>query len=370
MADPAPRSRFAWKAWGRRGLAVAGTLAIGAAGGLAAWLLHLPLPWLLGPLLATAVVGLSGGPIHPVREARTFGQVIVGTSIGLQFTQALLIKLVFLTPLIFGVTVVSMLIGAIAALVLMRLSNLDRTTAFFATTPGGVVEMMNIAERYGAEREPIAVAQTMRVTLIVLFAPLLVLHFASGPGGGVTPSPNVQWPHFLALLAIAAPVGYVLARWRTPNAWMMGPMATAGFFSAMGFLQGRAPDVLLVTAQVAMGTSLGTMFRHDFLTRLLRILLAAIVVVVFVAGSMAVLAVGLAYLLGVPVPNMVLALAPAGMAEMVITGKLLGLDATLITGFQLLRIVLIVILCRPAYRLFERFVGPGRAAEPSPPKET
>jgi len=45
------------------------------------------------------------------------------------------------------------------------------------------------------------------------------------------------------------------------------------------------------------------------------------------------------------------------MAEMVITGKLLGLDATLITGFQLLRIVLIVILCRPAYWLFERLLG-------------
>jgi membrane AbrB-like protein len=360
MADPAI-SRRRWKSWGSRALAIAGTLAIGTAGGLAARLLHMPLPWLLGPLLTTAAVGLVGGPIHPVREARTFGQVIVGSSIGLQFTQALLIKLVFLTPLIFGVTLISILIGAIGAVILMRLSNLDRTTAFFATTPGGVIEMMNIAERYGAEREPIAVAQTMRVSLIVLFAPLLVLHFAGGPGAGIAPPPSVAWPLFVGLLVIAAPVGYALARWRTPNAWMMGPMVIAGFFSAMGLLEGRAPDLLLVAAQVAMGTSLGTMFRREFITRLLRLLLASMLVVVFVAGSMAVLAFGISHLLGVPVPNMVLALAPAGMAEMVITGKLLGLDATLITGFQLLRIVLIVILCRPAYRLFERFVAPAPA---------
>jgi membrane AbrB-like protein len=359
--DEAPASHQRWRNRGRHALAIAGTLAIGTAGGIAARLLHMPLPWLLGPLLATAAVGLAGGPIHPVREARTFGQVIVGTSIGLQFTQALLVKLVFLTPLIFVVTLISMLIGAIGAVILMRLSKLDRTTAFFATTPGGVVEMMNIAERYGAEREPIAVAQTMRVSLIVLFAPLLVLHFAGGPGAGIAPPPNVHWLHFLGLLIIAGPAGYALARWRTPNAWMMGPMVVAGFCSAMGFLEGRAPDLLLIAAQVAMGTSLGTMFRHEFLTRLLRILLAAVLVVVFVAGSMAGLAVGVAYLLGVPVPNMVLALAPAGMAEMVITGKLLGLDATLITGFQLLRIVLIVILCRPAYWLFERLLGSGEA---------
>src|SRR5215212_10617671 len=200
-----PSSPQRWRGWGRHALAIAGTLAIGTAGGIAARLLHMPLPWLLGPLLATAAVGLAGGPIHPVREARTFGQVIVGTSIGLQFTQALLIKLVFLTPLIFGVTLISILIGAIGAVILMRLSNLDRTTAFFATTPGGVVEMMNIAERYGAEREPIAVAQTMRVSLIVLFAPLLVIHFAGSPSSGIAPLPNVQWPRFLALLLIATP---------------------------------------------------------------------------------------------------------------------------------------------------------------------
>jgi uncharacterized protein len=360
MADPAS-SRWPWRAWGSRALAIGGTLAIGFAGGVAAWFAGLPLPWLLGPLLTTAAVGLAGGPIHPVREARTFGQVIVGTSIGLQFTQALLVKLVFLTPLIFAVTLISMLIGAIGAVMLMRLAHLDRTTAFFATTPGGVVEMMNIAERYGAEREPIAVAQTMRVSLIVLFAPLLVIHFSGGGAGSLTPQSNVQWLHFLVLLVVATPFGYALARWRTPNAWMMGPMVIAGFFSAMGYLEGRAPDLLLVAAQIAMGTSLGTMFRREFITRLLRLLLASMLVVFFVAGSMALLAFGVAHLLGVPAPNMVLALAPAGMAEMVITGKLLGLDATLITGFQLLRIVLIVILCRPAYRLFERCVGPGSA---------
>ena len=39
-------------------------------------------------------------------------------------------------------------------------------------------------------------------------------------------------------------------------------------------------------------------------------------------------------LVGCRSPTMVLAMAPAGIAEMVLTGKLLGLDATVITGFQ------------------------------------
>jgi uncharacterized membrane protein AbrB (regulator of aidB expression) len=78
---------------------------------------------------------------------------------------------------------------------------------------------------------------------------------------------------------------------------------------------------------------------------------------VLTAGTLAAIAVGIAYALALPPATMVLALAPAGMAEMVVTGKLLGLDATLITGFQLLRIILILVLCRPAYLLFRRVVG-------------
>ena len=344
------------KPWWHRGAGIAATLAIGCTGGVIAWLTHVPLPWMLGPLLAAAAFGLLGGPVHPVREARTFGQVIVGASIGLQFTQALLLKILLLTPLIAVVSLFSILVGAINAVILMRLSGLDRTTAFFATTPGGVVEMMNQAGRYGAELEPIAVTQTMRVCLIVVFAPLLVIHF-SVSGAAVPPVPSVPWLIFIGLVILGAIGGYAMAYWSLPNAWMMGPMIIAGIFGAMGLIEGRGPDLLLIAAQVAMGTSLGTMFRREFLTRLLPLMLTSILVVVLTAGTLAAVAIAIAYALALPPATMVLALAPAGMAEMVVTGKLLGLDATLITGFQLLRIILILVLCRPAYLLFRRVVG-------------
>ena len=61
-----------------------------------------------------------------------------------------------------------------------------------------------------------------------------------------------------------------------------------------------------------------------------------------------------AWLAGYPVPTMVLAMAPAGIAEMVLTGKVLGLDATLIAGFQLMRIIIVLIWCRTALVLFQR----------------
>jgi uncharacterized membrane protein AbrB (regulator of aidB expression) len=76
--------------------------------------------------------------------------------------------------------------------------------------------------------------------------------------------------------------------------------------------------------------------------------------VLFAAGSMALFAAAFAWLAGYPVPTMVLAMAPAGIAEMVLTGKVLGLDATLIAGFQLMRIIIVLIWCRTALVLFHR----------------
>jgi uncharacterized membrane protein AbrB (regulator of aidB expression) len=48
---------------------------------------------------------------------------------------------------------------------------------------------------------------------------------------------------------------------------------------------------------------------------------------------------------------------PGGMAEMVLTAKLLDLDAMLVMGFQLLRIVLVLLWAELSYRLFIRFTG-------------
>jgi membrane AbrB-like protein len=347
----------AWSTRLRRIAAVGAMLAIGFAGGTLAWWAHMPLPWMLGPLLATAGLGLAGAPLVPIGRARSFGQLIVATSIGLQFTQAAVVKLFFLLPLILGVTVISTFIGMIGALILMRLSRLDPSTCFFATTPGGVVEMANQAVLFGARLEPIAVVHVMRVALIVALAPAAVTQMADGGVQAVTSATPVGWPIFVALLAVAAVGGLVMALRGMPNAWFLGPLLIAACLATLGLSVSRAPDAFLLVAQVLMGTSLGTQFRREFLTRLLPLILAGIAVVIFTTGAHALLAVGLAHLLGLPLTTMLLAVMPGGMAEMVITAKLLGLDATVVTGFQLLRIVFVLLLCRPAYGVFMRMIS-------------
>src|SRR5215470_16179752 len=320
-------------------LAMAGTLAAGVAGGYAARTAHLPLPWLLGALFTTMALSLAGAPVRLIPWGRPAGTIVVGASTGLQFTAAVVEKLVTLLPLIIAAAFLSTIVGAIGGLIYMRLTGVDRTTAFFATVPGGVVETTNLAPQYGGHLEPIMVAQTARVALIVVFA----------------------------LLAVSAVAATLLSRTRSPNAWLMAPLFIAAAASHLALLEGRMPDLLLIAAQVVIGSALGAQFRPEFLTRLFGLLWASCVVVVFAAGSMALFGAAIAWLAGYPVPTMVLAMAPAGIAEMVLTGKVLGLDSTMIAGFQLMRIIIVLIWCRTALVLFQHAAERAFGKPPDPP---
>jgi uncharacterized protein len=346
----------------RTGLALIATFAIGLAGGYVAKLLHFPLPYMTGALLVTAVLGLAGAPVRSVWQARAAGQFVTGTAIGTSFTPALLLTILTLLPMLIVGAAISVAIGAAGAVILMRLVKVDSRTAFLAAMPGGVIEMANVAARVGADPLPIMVLQTMRVGLTVTVAPFLATVLAEhGTAQEIARadvmSDVMSWLTIAMLMAASFVGGFALWLIRLPNCWFLGSIAAVAIIGALGLVQGRVPDVILVVAQVIIGVSIGTQYRHEFLTRLLRLLLASLVTVPFALLATGVIAVVYALLLTLPVPTMFLALAPAGIAEMALTGKVLGLDAALITGFQVVRILMVTLGAAWACRLFERLVG-------------
>jgi membrane AbrB-like protein len=322
-----------------------GVLALGAAVGWSAGFVRMPLPFVLGPLVATAALGLAGFPVVGVRRLRPGAQFVIGSAIGIQFTRAVVLTLVKLLPLIVGAALLSMAVCAAASVFLIVAAGLDRKTAFFATAPAGAAEMANIAARYGGEPEPIMVAQTMRVVLTVMAAPFLVIHFANdGQFHQVAQAAVMAWPG-LCVLAVCAVVG-----------GFMGPLMAGAVVGILGLLEGRVPDILVNISQVVIGCSLGAQFRREFVTKLFGMMLASAVSIVLVLIIMAAAAIGCAYAFTLPVAALALAFAPAGMAEMTLTGKVLGLDAALISGFHTVRIIMVMGLVVPLFKLFDRLM--------------
>ncbi len=365
MSQPSPdnsptksgdmRSRL--KAVASVGVALLATFAVGLVGGIIANSLHFPLPYMTGSLLITAALGLAGVPVRSVWQARAAGQFVTGAAVGTTFTPAILVTILTLLPLMVLGALASIAIAAVGALILMRLVSVDAKTALLAVMPGGVIEMANVAKRVDADPLPIMVLQTMRVGLTVGAAPFVVSWLAeAGERNIVVQGEAMSWLAMLVLMAASFAGGFVLNRFALPNSWFLGSLFVMAALGAMGLIPGRVPGPILVIAQVIIGVTIGTQYKHEFLTRLLRLLLASLVTVPFALVMLALLGWLYALMLGLPVATLVLALAPAGIAEMALTGKILGLDAALITGFQIVRIVLTLGLASWACRRFERLV--------------
>src|SRR5450631_1538637 len=108
-------------------------LAIGAgAGYVCAWL-RTPIPWMLGPLFSLAFLRVAGVDIGVPTPVRFGGQWIIGTSLGLYFTPQVVREVAGLWYLLLAGAVFAIAVGYVSAVVLARLSGLDRTTALFAS---------------------------------------------------------------------------------------------------------------------------------------------------------------------------------------------------------------------------------------------
>jgi membrane AbrB-like protein len=356
-ASPVPAAALQppLRAFLQTGGALLATFAVGFAGGIVAKLLHFPLPYMTGSLLITAGLGLAAVPVRSLWQARAAGQFVTGAAIGSSFTPAVVGHLFLLLPLIVVGAAISIVVAGFGALMLMRMTATDAKTAFLAAMPGGVIEMANVAVRVDADPLPIMVLQTMRVGLTVCAAPFLATLVADdGTRHQVLQAETMSWLLVAGLMVVSFLGGLALWLVRLPNCWFLGSIFAIAILGSFGLVEGRVPDVILTIAQVVIGTSIGTQFRHEFLTRLLRLLLASLVTVPYALVSMALVGALGAWLLALPLPTMVLALAPAGIAEMALTGKVLGLDAAMITGFQTVRILMVTLGAAPACRIFER----------------
>ncbi|HWP23772.1 MAG TPA: AbrB family transcriptional regulator, partial [Candidatus Binatia bacterium] len=156
--------------------AILRALAVGVPAGYLFHRLRTPIPWMIGPMIAVAALNLSGVRMHSPPYARQIGQVILGSAVALYFTPPVVKALAANLPAILAATVAVFIVGILGALTLSRASGVDRKSTFFASIPGGAMAMAVLADRYGAEIAPVAVAHSLRVSVVVILIPVALTY--------------------------------------------------------------------------------------------------------------------------------------------------------------------------------------------------
>jgi membrane AbrB-like protein len=332
------------------------TLLAATAGGALFWLLHIPLPWMLGAMIATGVLAWFERAAIPA-PARPAGLLVLGLGLGQTFTRPVIEAVAMALPWLILGAIVSILSGIVLARPFARLAGADPKTGYFAAVPGGVVVMAVLAQRAGVSVAAVTLAQTIRVMSVVLLVPPLITWFAPHGGAGlfVTERPAVALPGLAALLVAGLAVALGMRRLNFANPWMLGPCGMVILLSAFGVLPSGVPAWMIDAAQIGMGSSLGQRMTRGFILSSRRLVISSAINTVTLSALLASLAVMLATLAGLPVAAVILGMAPGGMPEMTITAKALEVGVPLVLGFHLVRQVACNLLVGPIWSLAQRF---------------
>ena len=329
-----------------------------AAAGACVWL-RTPLPWLIGPLVATATASMRGAPTQSSNLLRNLAQWTIGAALGLYFTPQVAALLAALWWVILLAVVWALGLGwtfgawihRVEAARLPGTAYEKRATCYFAGSIGGASEMTLLAERAGARTDLVAASHSLRLLLVTILVPF-AFSFSGVHGIDLsTPGPRVVRWEGLALLAIATGAGaWVMARSGRPNPWFIGALLVAIGLTTAGIELSALPQWMTNAAQLVIGVSLGVRFEARFVHTAPRWLLSVLLGTLGMIGLSAGLGVLLAWMTGMHPATMILGTAPGGIAEMAITAKVLQLGVPMVTALQVCRLVAVLMLVGPLFR--------------------
>jgi hypothetical protein len=331
-----------------------------AAGYLMSWL-HVPLPWMIGPLiLAGLVSGLGRGVKVPV-ATRPVGQTVVAAAVGLSFTPAAVVAVAEQIVPMVAVALLTIVAGFIVAGLLMRLTHIDVVSASLASVPGGPVEMAALASRYGVAPGPVAFAQTMRIAFLVLIIPPALVGIAGGApdASAVLMGGELDLPGAGLLLAIAAAGGFVFRALRLSSPFFLGALGFSAAAAALSLPVSMPPFVILASAQVLLGVWLGCMFDREMLVRSGNFIPAALASTLLLLVLCVAMAFAVSALTGIDWQIMVLATAPGSVTEMALTAKILHQGVAIVTAFHVVRIFITLPAAPLIFAITARLAGRG-----------
>jgi membrane AbrB-like protein len=332
-------------------------LAIGAAGGYLFKLLTLPLPWMLGSMGFVTVATIAGLKTRIPPNFRAVMIAVLGIMLGGQFTPEIVARMGEWILTISALALWMVLAGGSGLVYFRRAAGYDKTTAFFSATPGGLNEMVIVGHAMGGDDRIISLTHASRIVLVVFTIPLW--YRLSGAVPAVAPATGVglldlAWLD-VAVLAGCAVAGALGARaLRIPASFLVGPMVLSAVVHMAGISGSKPPDAIVAFAQIAIGAAIGGRFSGMALRHMARIAGHAVISAVIMLALTVAFSLALARLTGYPLPAIVLAFAPGGLAEMSLIALALSVDAAFVASHHIARIIMVVTLAPAVFRLTRR----------------
>ncbi|WP_066193343.1 MULTISPECIES: AbrB family transcriptional regulator [Gracilibacillus] len=310
------------------------------------YILHIPLPWILGPLIAIFTLNSFIKPsLHQSKSLLQWSFLITGAQIGTNFTEDTLAQVLpYFIPFLL-MTVILVFICIKSGEWMAQYAEIDRTTGILGSVPGGLSVMLEISDSVKANTGMVAIFHTIRLMSVLMLVPMLVMFlFTPEQSGGISSEeviPLNGWTIalFIALFGLA-----YLVRFKMPAPFVLIPMFIIAILRIISIPVSDVPIEIYHVAQLSIGIHLGlsisfsdfkTIGRYSFLFFLFS---TALIAISALFGYLLSLWSSLTF------ATAMLSLAPGGLVEMAITAHEVNADPAIVGSLQLIRMLFISLI--------------------------
>jgi len=322
------------------------TLLLASAGAIGLGLTGIPGGYLSGAILFVSCAALAGrSMVIPLPLMRVIF-VLLGTSLGSVVTPETL-RGMATYPLSIVMLIVAMTCIAFGcAYYLQRVHGWDKISAYLASAPGGLSQVLAVAAEIGADIRAIAIVQSMRVVIIAIGLPTglallgLVGQVSRPPGAPLTLAAVDQLLISIAASSIGA---FVAHRLRMPGGLLFGAMFVSAALHGSGLISVAMPWWATNAGAVALGSIIGTRFtnmRFRLFVSFLSAALGSFAVAVTIA---AVFAAALLTFVHLPLAEVMMGYAPGSVDAMMLLALALHLDPVYVGAHHVMRIFFVAL---------------------------
>ncbi|WP_300037500.1 AbrB family transcriptional regulator [uncultured Roseobacter sp.] len=330
------------------------TFLIAAAGVALFKVTQIPLPWLLGPIFACLAAALAGVPLGGVKIMNDGMRTVLGVAVGATLTPPVLASFPAMWPTLLMVPAMVAMIGLIGVPYFQRFCGYSFPTAYYATMPGGLQDMLVFGEEAGANVRTLSLVHATRVLVIVVALPFLLRGIweadLSNPPGAPASTVPVQE---LLLMVFCAIAGWRGAKWAGMfGASILGPLILTAAVTLAGGLHNRPPAEAIWAAQFFIGMGIGTKYAGITMNEVRRDIVAGIGFCVILI-LLTLMFVEVIYAFGLaPGMEAILSFAPGGQAELTVLALIVGADVAFVVAHHVLRIFVVILGAPLAARMF------------------
>ncbi|MDD5167403.1 MAG: AbrB family transcriptional regulator [Syntrophales bacterium] len=334
-------------------LSITITFLVAIPAGLLFYYLHVPLPWMLGPLTASLIYNTisHNGACWPV-GLRNLALIVMGYSMGRTITLETTAQIMSDLPAMFTVTILTLMFSSFMGYITHRRTGISLASGMLGSIPGGLSQMILLTEEVkDADMTVVTFMQTMRLLAVVFIVPFIATYGMAHISGGSLVPPDAAGGNSLAAAlpaAVMAPIGAWLAcLTKMPTPYLLGPILGTAAAVLCGQPALPVPRVLLNTAQIFFGIYLGISITLDGLKQLGKVFPYAIGGAVALVAFTFLLGFGLTAFMPATLLTTFLGTAPGGIAEMGTVAIILHADIATVLAFQLFRLFSILLLVPP-----------------------